>query len=101
MTGSKIPGRPGLAVWLSHGLGNDTDNLSSFVVMASSDKGKTCGQLYFAWNIVADKVDVQDILATILHLCGIDDTRLTFRYQGRQSCLTDVHGEVVQGIIAG
>ena len=38
--------------------------------------------------------------ATILHLCGIDHTRLTFRYQGRQYRLTDVHGNVVQAILA-
>jgi hypothetical protein len=39
--------------------------------------------------------------ATIMHLVGIDHTKLTFRYQGRQFRLTDVHGHVVQGIIAG
>ncbi len=53
----------------------------------------------FAWNIVADKVHVHDMQATILHLCGLDHTRLTFRYQGRQYRLTDVHGEVVKGIL--
>jgi hypothetical protein len=47
MTGSQIPGRPSLGAWLSYGLGNDTDNLPTFVVMTSSDKGKTCGQLFF------------------------------------------------------
>ena len=54
----------------------------------------------FAWNITADPVHVHDMQATILHLCGIDHTRLTFRYQGRQYRLTDVHGEVVKGILA-
>jgi hypothetical protein len=38
--------------------------------------------------------------ATILHLCGIDHERLTFRYQGRQYRLTDVHGSVVQDILS-
>ena len=37
--------------------------------------------------------------ATILHLLGIDHTRLTYRYQGRQFRLTDVHGHVVKGIL--
>ncbi|MFM7832492.1 MAG: DUF1501 domain-containing protein, partial [Planctomycetaceae bacterium] len=37
--------------------------------------------------------------ATILNLCGIDHTRLTFRYQGRQYRLTDIHGEVVEGLV--
>ncbi|HUY91024.1 MAG TPA: DUF1501 domain-containing protein [Pirellulales bacterium] len=54
----------------------------------------------FAWNITADPVHVHDMQATLLHLCGIDHTKLTFRYQGRHFRLTDVHGEVVQGILA-
>jgi len=37
--------------------------------------------------------------ATILHLCGINHERLTYRYQGRQFRLTDVHGKVVNGIL--
>jgi hypothetical protein len=55
----------------------------------------------FGWNIVADPVHVHDMQATLLHLCGIDHTRLTFRYQGRQYRLTDVHGAVVHGICRG
>lgn len=54
----------------------------------------------FGWNITENPVHVHDMQATILHLCGIDHTRLTHRYQGRQFRLTDVHGEVVRGIIA-
>jgi hypothetical protein len=53
----------------------------------------------FAWNITKDPVHVHDMQATILHLCGIDHTRLTFRYQGRQYRLTDIHGEVVRGVL--
>lgn len=47
MTGSQVPGRPSMGAWLSYGLGSETDNLPTFVVMTSSDKGKTCGQLFF------------------------------------------------------
>ena len=54
----------------------------------------------FAWNITENPVHVHDMQATMLHLCGIDHTRLTYRYQGRHYRLTDVHGEVVQGILA-
>lgn len=54
----------------------------------------------WAWNITRDPVHVHDHQATILHLLGIDHTRLTFRYQGRQFRLTDVHGKVVHGVIA-
>jgi hypothetical protein len=53
----------------------------------------------YAWNITADPVHVHDMQATIMHLAGIDHTRLTYRYQGRQFRLTDVHGHVVKGII--
>jgi hypothetical protein len=54
----------------------------------------------YAWNITADPVHVHDMQATIMHLAGIDHERLTFRYQGRQFRLTDVHGHVVRGILA-
>ena len=54
----------------------------------------------YAWNITADPVHVHDMQATIMHLVGVDHTRLTFRYQGRQFRLTDVHGHVVKGILA-
>jgi len=49
---------------------------------------------------VKDKVHVHDLQATILHQLGFDHTRLTYRFQGRDYRLTDVHGEVVKGIIA-
>ena len=54
----------------------------------------------FGWNITQDPVHVHDMQATILHLCGIDHTKLTYRYQGRQFRLTDVHGHVVKGMLA-
>jgi hypothetical protein len=54
----------------------------------------------YGYNIVRDGVHVHDLNATILHLLGIDHTRLTFRFQGRDFRLTDIHGEVVQGIFA-
>ena len=47
LTGAQVPGRPSLGAWLSYGLGSETDNLPTFVVMTSSDRGKTCGQLFF------------------------------------------------------
>jgi hypothetical protein len=54
----------------------------------------------FCYNIVRDPVHVHDLNATILHLLGVDHTRLTYRYQGRDFRLTDIHGELVQGILA-
>jgi hypothetical protein len=49
---------------------------------------------------VADKVHVHDLHATVLHLLGLDHARLTFRHAGRDFRLTDVHGEVVTGVLA-
>jgi uncharacterized protein (DUF1501 family) len=54
----------------------------------------------FAFNVVRDKVHVHDLHATILHLLGFDHTRLTYRFQGRDFRLTDVHGRVVQELLA-
>ncbi len=54
----------------------------------------------FAWNITDNPVHVHDMQATLMHLCGIDHTRLTYRYQGRQYRLTDIHGKLVPGILA-
>jgi len=52
------------------------------------------------FNVVRDPVHVHDLNATILHQLGFDHTKLTYRYQGRDFRLTDVHGEVVRGILA-
>ncbi len=43
---------------------------------------------------------IHDLQATLLHLIGIDHKKLTFRFQGRDFRLTDVHGEVVKGIMS-
>jgi hypothetical protein len=52
------------------------------------------------FSVAQDKVHVHDLQATILKLLGFDHTRLTYRFQGRDYRLTDVHGNVVQPIIA-
>ena len=54
----------------------------------------------FGYNIAAGGVHVHDFHATMLRLLGIDHERLTFKYQGRHFRLTDVHGRVVDDIIA-
>ncbi|MFO0898094.1 MAG: DUF1501 domain-containing protein [Pirellulales bacterium] len=51
-------------------------------------------------HAVEDRVHVHDLHATILHLLGIDHTKLTYRYSGRDFRLTDVYGRVVEGILA-
>jgi hypothetical protein len=52
------------------------------------------------FGVVEDKVHVHDLQATILHLLGFDHERLTYRFQGRDYRLTDVHGHVVKELIA-
>ena len=54
----------------------------------------------FSYNITKDPVHVHDLHATILHLLGIDHMKLTFKYQGRHFRLTDVHGKVVEKVLA-
>lgn len=52
------------------------------------------------FNVVSDPVHVHDLNATLLHLLGFEHTRLTYRFQGRDYRLTDVHGNLVPGILA-
>ena len=51
------------------------------------------------YTVTKNPVHVHDLQATILHQLGIDHTKLTFRSQGRDFRLTDVHGEVVKNIL--
>jgi uncharacterized protein (DUF1501 family) len=52
------------------------------------------------YNVVEDPVDVHDLHATVLHLMGIDHTRLTYKFQGRDFRLTDVSGTVIKKLLA-
>ena len=52
------------------------------------------------YNAVDDVVHVHDLHATMLHLLGVDHKRLTFKFQGRDFRLTDVHGNVVRPVLA-
>lgn len=54
----------------------------------------------FGYVAVENKLEIFDLHATILHLLGIDHTRLTFRFGGRDMRLTDVHGNVIREILA-
>ena len=53
----------------------------------------------FGFNVTKDPVHVHDLHATIMHLLGFDHTKLTYRFQGRDFRLTDVHGEVVKKLL--
>lgn len=54
----------------------------------------------FGYNVIENGVSIHDFHATLLHLLGIDHERLTFKYQGRQFRLTDVHGKILKSILA-
>jgi hypothetical protein len=54
----------------------------------------------YCYNIVRDPVHVHDLNATILHLLGVDHKQLTFKYQGRDFRLTDIHGELVKPVLS-
>ncbi|MDZ4689249.1 MAG: DUF1501 domain-containing protein [Planctomycetaceae bacterium] len=59
--------------------------------------GETCE---YGYNIARDPVHIHDLHATVLHLLGIDHERLTYKFQGRRYRLTDVHGHVINDILA-
>ena len=64
-------------------------------------RGLTLGESdEFGFNATTDKVHTHDLNATILHLLGFDHTKLTYRFQGRDFRLTDVHGDVVTKLLA-
>jgi uncharacterized protein (DUF1501 family) len=76
----------GFSMWLSGG------GVRAGTVYGATDE--------FGWEAIENRVHVHDLHATILHLLGLDHKRLTYRFAGRDFRLTDVHGQVVQGILA-
>jgi uncharacterized protein (DUF1501 family) len=65
-------------------------------IKAGSVYGETCE---FGYNIAENGVHIHDLQATMMHLLGVDHERLTYKFQGRRYRLTDVHGQVVSGLI--
>jgi hypothetical protein len=64
-------------------------------------RGATIGETdELGFNVTRDKVHVHDLHATLLHLLGFDHTKLTYRFQGRDFRLTDVHGNVMKQLLA-
>src|SRR5256886_31199 len=84
-------------------LGRDhyPDCFTIFLAGAGVKKGFVFGETDdLGFGITKDKVEIHDFQATLLHLLGFDHEKLTFRFQGRDFRLTDVHGKVVQEILA-
>ena len=88
--GSKFLGRDhhprAFTMWLAGG------GIKGGVTVGATDE--------LGYNPVEDPVDVHDLHATMLHLLGLDHTKLTYRFQGRDFRLTDVHGNVVWQLLA-
>jgi len=71
------------------------------VLTAGVRKGHTHGETEdYRYNIVRDPVYVHDLNATIMHLMGIEYTKLTYPYQGLDIGLTDIHGEIKKSLLA-
>ncbi|MGH9673635.1 MAG: DUF1501 domain-containing protein [Bryobacteraceae bacterium] len=88
--GNRGPGRDhhpyGFTMWMAGG------GVKGGLVYGATDE--------FGYYAVENKVHVHDLHATILHLLGIDHTRLTFHFSGRDMRLTDVHGRVVKELLS-
>jgi uncharacterized protein (DUF1501 family) len=84
-------------------LGRDHHNkaFSMWLAGGGVKPGVTYGETdEFGFNVANDPAHVHDLHATILHLLGFDHTKLTYRFQGRDFRLTDVHGVVLEKLLA-
>jgi hypothetical protein len=85
----------------NYGRDHHPRNFCMWVAGGGTKRGYVHGETDdFSYNIASDPVSVYDLQATILHLLGIDHTRLTYRFQGRDFRLTDVHGDVAHALLA-
>jgi hypothetical protein len=88
--GSKFLGRDhhpkAFSMWLAGG------GIRGGITLGQSDE--------LGYNAVEDPVHVHDLHATLLHLMGLDHTKLTYKFQGREFRLTDVHGNIVTKLLA-
>ena len=90
-------GTPGQPIGRNHHI----DAYSTWLAGAGVKGGQTIGQTdEIGFSTVEDPVHVHDLHATILHLMGLDHKRLTWRFQGRDFRLTDVHGQVVSKLLS-
>ena len=89
-----------LKVTKTGGRDHHVDGYSIFMAGGGFKRGFAFGETdEFGNSVVANKVDIHDIHATILHQLGVDHQILTYRHGGRDHRLTDVHGEVIREIL--
>jgi hypothetical protein len=83
------------------GRNHHIDAFTTWMAGGGVKAGQVLGQTDdLGFNAVEDPAHVHDLHATILHLLGLDHKKLTFRFQGRDFRLTDVHGEIVTKLLA-
>lgn len=84
-----------------YGRDHHPKNFTIFMAGGGIKPGITYGETDdFSYNVVKDPVHVHDLQATVLHQLGLNHERLTYKYQGRHFRLTDVHGNVVEPLLA-
>lgn len=76
----------GFSIWLAGG------GIRGGITYGSTDE--------FGYKVVENRVEIHDLHATMLHLLGVDHTKLTYRFSGRDMRLTDVHGHLIDGILS-
>jgi len=85
----------------THGREHQPESFTGFLAGGGVRRGFSYGVTdEFGYQVVEGRVHIHDLHATILHLLGLDHERLTYRHAGRDYRLTDVHGDVVQEILA-
>ena len=85
----------------NYGRDHHPRNFSMWMAGAGVKKGFSLGETDdYSYNITADPAHVHDLQATLLHLMGVDHKKLTYKFQGRYFRLTDVHGELIQKVLA-
>jgi len=85
----------------NYGRDHHPRNFAMWIAGGGVKKGIAIGETDdYSYNIVSDPVSVFDLQATMLHLLGVDHKRLTYKFQGRYFRLTDVHGELVEKVLA-
>jgi len=83
------------------GRNHHIDGYTMWLAGGGVKAGITLGQTdELGFAAVEDRVHVHDLQATVLHLLGLEHKKLTFRFQGRDYRLTDVHGEIVTKLLA-
>jgi hypothetical protein len=85
----------------SNGRDHNPHGFTMWMAGGGTKGGTVAGQTdTFGYKVVDDRYEIHDLHATMLHLLGIDHTKLTYRFSGRDIRLTDVHGRLIEPILA-